>query len=370
MLERKELLKNLAIGFIPLLVFIVADALFGLTIGLIVAISLGLVEILYIYVREKRIDRFVLFDVGLIVTLGLISLLLQNDIFFKLKPALIEGILVVLLGITAFSRTPILLTMMGRYTRGVEFSEEQFTEMRRMMRSMFYLLLIHVLLIVYSAFYMSNEAWGFISGGLFYIAMGILMLYELWQIRNRKRAIAEEEWFDLVSPDGKIIGRAPRNQVHGNPDLLHPVVHLHIINTAGDVFLQKRAETKDLLPGYWDTAVGGHVHSGEAIEAALYREAEEELGIVEKRFQALFRYINRTEIESELVHAFLLRDQGPFRINPQELEDGRFWKQAEIEQQLGKGILTPNFEHEYALLKKHVLASSSRRDRRRKKKGS
>lgn len=367
MLERKELLKNLAIGFLPLLIFIVADALFGLTIGLIVAIGLSVIELAYIYYREKRIERFVLFDIGLIVALGLVSLILQNDIFFKLKPALIEGILLVLTGITAFSSSPVLLMMMGRYTRSMEISDEQYTEMRRMMRSMFYLLAVHIVLVVYSVFYMSNEAWGFISGGLFYIALGVLMLYEIWQVRRKRKALKEEEWFDIVTPEGRIVGRAPRSQVHGNPELLHPVVHVHIMNSNGDIFLQKRAQTKDLLPGYWDTAVGGHVHSGEAIEAALHREAMEELGIKEGPFQPIFRYVNKTEIESELVHAYLLRSNGPFFINREELEDGRFWKVAEIESALGTGELTPNFEHEFSLLKQHVLIQPSRRERRRRK---
>ena len=45
--------------------------------------------------------------------------------------------------------------------------------------------------------------------------------------------------------------------------LLHPVVHLHVMREGGFLYLQKRAMDKDIQPGKWDTAVGGHVDFGE-----------------------------------------------------------------------------------------------------------
>lgn len=364
MLDRKTLLKNLAIGFLPLLVFIVVDEFFGLAAGLIVAIIFGLGETIFVYLKEKRLDRFILFDTGLIVALGLVSLALHNDIFFKLKPGLIELILIALLGVSGFSKNPLLIRMTGRYFKGIEFSEEQLSQMRRMMRRMFYLLAAHTLLIFYSAYYLSTGAWGFISGGLLYLLLGGIMLVEFIRARRSRRKMAQqlqnEEWFDLVTPEGKVIGRAPRRTVHGNPDLLHPVVHVHILNSKGELFLQKRARNKDLYPGYWDTAVGGHVSSGESIEHALHREAEEELGISMAKFQPLFRYVMKNPHESELVHAFLLREEGPFFINRAEISEGRFWQVQEIEKKLGKNVFTPNFEQEFALLKKYVLGSVKR----------
>lgn len=368
MLDRKTLLKNLSIGFLPLLIFIIADEIFGLTAGLIVAIAFGAGEAIFIYFREKRLDRFILFDTALIIALGLVSLLLQNDIFFKLKPGLIELILTALLGITAFSSNPILIRMTGRYMKGVEFSEEQVRQMRRMMRRMFYLFTAHTILIFYSAFFMSTQAWGFISGGLLYILLGGIAAAEFFRARQQRKKmklqLQNEEWFDIVTPQGQVIGKAPRSAVHGNPQLLHPVVHVHIINSRGELFLQKRAETKDLYPGRWDTAVGGHVSSGESIEHALNREAEEELGISMVKFQPLFRYVMKNEHESELVHGFLLRDDGPFHINREEISEGRFWQLKDIEAGLGKNIFTSNFEQEFDLLKKYVFNSSPNKNQK------
>ena len=91
-------------------------------------------------------------------------------------------------------------------------------------------------------------------------------------------ARTDGEMVPVVCENGLVTGQCSRSYAHGGSKLLHPVVHLHIIDRMENVFLQKRSIHKDLLPGRWDTAVGGHVEYGELLEAALYREASEELG--------------------------------------------------------------------------------------------
>ena len=355
-MNRQTLLKNFTIGFIPLLIFIIADELFGTEIGLITAIFVGIVEFLFYLIRYRRVEKFVLFDVLLIVVLGGISIVLHDDLFFKLKPALIESILVVMLGIHAFSNKPLLLMMGKRFMKDVEINQSQMDLMRKFSRLLFVLFLAHTILIVYSAYYMSKEAWVFISGGLFYILFGLIFAGQLIHVRIKRKKLPafsgheNEEWFDLVDQSGKVTGRAPRSAVHGNPNLLHPVVHLHIFNKNGQIYLQKRSRNKDVQPGKWDTAVGGHVNSGEDIEAALKREMAEELGVQSDNIQPLYRYVMRNNYESELVHTFRINYNGPFRINRDEIEFGRFWRLNEIEKNLGKGLFTPNFEQEFGML--------------------
>ena len=66
-----------------------------------------------------------------------------------------------------------------------------------------------------------------------------------------------QEMFPVVDEQGNITGAATRGECHSGSRLLHPVVHLHIFNTKGELYLQKRPEWKDIQPGKWDTAVGG-----------------------------------------------------------------------------------------------------------------
>jgi isopentenyldiphosphate isomerase len=167
--------------------------------------------------------------------------------------------------------------------------------------------------------------------------------------------LINEECFDLVDEEGKFLGKAPRSVCHSRPGLLHQVVHIHVIDSAEQIFLQKRALTKQIQPGKWDTAVGGHVTSGENIESALKREAQEELGLHGFKAEALSMYLWESAVESELVYMFVARTDQPLRLNLQEMDEGRFWKIEEIKSALGKGILTPNFEFEFEILLKQVF---------------
>ena len=316
-MKQTELLKKLLPGFLPLFVFIIADEFWGMKVGLVVALLIGLGEMGFTWFREKRLDRFVLLDTALLVALSGISILLENEIFFKLKPALIELILCAILGVSVFSSVDIVGAMTRKYMKGVEMNEVQVVLFKRNLLNLFYIVVAHTGLVFYSAFYMSKEAWAFISGGLFYILFIIYFGFEFF--RNRKltrKNITEslispfenEEWLPVVSEDGKVVGKAPRSLCHNGDKILHPVVHLHVFNPHGHIYLQKRPMQKLVQPGKWDTAVGGHISFGEDLETALRREAFEEIGLENFSAKSLGSYRWDSDIESELVYYFVSYD--------------------------------------------------------------
>ena len=146
--------------------------------------------------------------------------------------------------------------------------------------------------------------------------------------------------------EGRTVGKATRGECHNGSHLLHPVVHLHVFNSKGELYLQRRPDWKDIQPGKWDTAVGGHVDYGESTADALRREVREELGITE--FEPVFMdsYIFESERESEYVSVY--RTVYDSEVRPSdELDGGRFWPLAEIRASLGCGVFTPNFEQEF-----------------------
>ncbi len=159
-----------------------------------------------------------------------------------------------------------------------------------------------------------------------------------------------EEIFPIVNEQGETIGAATRKECHSGSFLLHPVVHLHIFNSQGELYLQKRNMSKDIQPGKWDTAVGGHVNLNEKVEDALYRETDEELHISGFVPVFAFRYVFRSEVEQELVNSYYTRYSGEINPDKSEISEGRYWKPEEIKSAIGKNIFTPNFESEFPKL--------------------
>ncbi len=350
-MNQVQLLKRLLPGFIPLFIFIAADEIWGTKVGLIVAVATGLAELAIIGFREKRFDRFTLFDTLLIVILGLISILLENDIFFKLKPGIIELILLSMLGISGFSSVNLIGIMGQKYLKEIQISDVQLNLMKKNFRILFIVFLFHTVLVFYSAFYLSDKAWAFISGVLFYLLFGGVILFQVIRKRFLAGKSGHEEWLPMVDESGKITGQAPRSVFHSGTKMLHPVVHMHVIHPEGKLLLQKRSLDKLIQPGKWDTSVGGHIGIGETLDEALKRETSEEIGI--KEFSAAFvkSYRWETEVEAELVYLFVCIDQvhGPFQSN--EADELKFWSKREMEKNTGTGIFTESLEHEYLLLK-------------------
>jgi len=157
----------------------------------------------------------------------------------------------------------------------------------------------------------------------------------------------QDERFPIVDEEGHTLGSITRREVHSGSRILHPVVHLHLFNSQGELYLQRRPLWKDVQPGRWDTSCGGHMAYGETPAEALRREVSEELGVSDFQPEPLGRYVYDSRRERELVYVNRATYDGPVTPSADELDGGRFWTRQEILDAMGTGILTPNFEQEY-----------------------
>lgn len=160
-----------------------------------------------------------------------------------------------------------------------------------------------------------------------------------------------EELFPVVDEAGNVLDCATRKECHSGSMLLHPVVHLHVVDRQSRILLQRRSKSKDIQPGKWDTAVGGHVDFGEDVFTALLRESQEELGIDASKAQHLESYVFQSSVERELVNTFMLIVDNPatlnLKIDPIEIDETRFWTAEEIDSAIDTDEFTPNFLMEY-----------------------
>ncbi len=175
--------------------------------------------------------------------------------------------------------------------------------------------------------------------------------------QSRPKDTKKQEWLPVIQDDGQVIAMATREYCHSGSGVLHPVVHLHVLDRLGRIYLQKRSMNKKCQPGKWDTAVGGHVDYGETVQEALMRETQEELGFNRFNPIAIKNYVFEFGSDREMVFVFAaVGNAFPIRPNPEEIEEGRFWTPEEIDEAMGKGILTPNFEGEFNAIRKKLFA--------------
>ncbi len=145
---------------------------------------------------------------------------------------------------------------------------------------------------------------------------------------------SDDEVYDVVDIEDQVIGKATRKEIH-QKKLIHRSVHIFVFNPQGELFLQKRAMSKDENPGFWDTSSAGHVDSGENYLTAAHRELNEELGISES-LQPFMQIKACAESYWEHVSAYTCTTRQSIHINPEEISEGRFWSLSEISDSLAK----------------------------------
>ena len=164
------------------------------------------------------------------------------------------------------------------------------------------------------------------------------------------------EWFPVVEATGEVVGRSSRQYCHGGAKPLHPVIHIHIIDRMSRIYLQKRSMKKDIQPGKWDTAVGGHISYGESVLEAVFREASEELGLIHFNPIYLETYEFESAVEREMVNVFAAVGTYDLKPDLDEVDEGRWWDLKDIDESIGKGVFTPNFENEFSMICSSLLA--------------
>jgi len=139
-----------------------------------------------------------------------------------------------------------------------------------------------------------------------------------------------DEIFDVVNERDEVIGQAPRREVHAR-GLLHRAVHVLVFNARGEVFLQKRSMLKDSAKGKWDSSSSGHVDTGESYDVCAMRELREEIGlIVDAMPQRLFKVDACAETDREFCWVYRCESEGPFRLQPEEIETGAWFTPAQV----------------------------------------
>jgi intracellular septation protein A len=177
---------------LPLLVFIVIDAVYkNIKVSIIAAIACAIVQLLYYYFKTGKIDWFVFLDVGLIVGLGVVSIALKNEMFFKVKPAIIEVVAIILFLVFYFSPDSFLLDYFGRMLpEGKVLNPAAVGVLKNMLLIMCGYIFLHIGAVLYTAVYSSRNVWAFVSGPGFYLLFIPAMVVIFVKNYNKRKRTA------------------------------------------------------------------------------------------------------------------------------------------------------------------------------------
>jgi intracellular septation protein A len=171
---------------LPLVVFIVVDALVtDVRWSIACAVVFAVGQLGYTWLRQRRLDWFVLVDVGLIVGLGGVAIAFDNDLFFKVKPAIIEGLSIVLVVALVLAPDRFLLGYFGRMMPTLR--PEALGVMKSMLVWMALFTAVHVAAVLYTAFRSSKQTWAWVSGPGFYLLFIPIVLFVLVKRRAARR---------------------------------------------------------------------------------------------------------------------------------------------------------------------------------------
>ena len=133
----------------------------------------------------------------------------------------------------------------------------------------------------------------------------------------------------IVDEENNEVGAVSRHEMRAGR-LPHRATYILVFNSGGELYLQKRTQTKDVFPGYYDVAAGGVVLAGESYEEGAGRELAEELGIRGTPLATLFDFFYENEYIRLWGRAFSCVYDGNLVLQEEEIESGRFMKVDEV----------------------------------------
>ena len=142
-------------------------------------------------------------------------------------------------------------------------------------------------------------------------------------------ALASQEIVLVVDGENRAVAELPRHRVRSE-NLPHRATYIFVFDRRGRVLVQRRTSIKDIYPSCYDLAAGGVVAAGESYEECAEREAEEELGIRDTVLEPKLDFYYEDEGNRCFGRVFTCVHEGPFALQPEEVESVAFHTVEEI----------------------------------------
>ena len=129
-----------------------------------------------------------------------------------------------------------------------------------------------------------------------------------------KMEAGQVEMVDVVDENNRVIGETPRKGVH-KTDKLHRAVHIFMLDSDGRLWIERRGQSVDTHPGFYDSSAADHVSKGESYDEAARREALEELGIEDLELKPCYDLPLGPDTKNEFVRLYITKSDRKPRLH-------------------------------------------------------
>jgi len=357
----RESFFNPILHFLPLLIFLVVDEYFGVYLAWNISFPVALTLLLYIYFVYNRLFNWHLLFILLFLQVGII-----RSIQLSFSPS---GVFDYLGSEVIFSLF-LLIYILFRERLHVHIRRiipklipmtNNLIELNRLVLRLLFVMSIFMFGKVVLYFYdLTLSPYQQLLQSFYVGSLLFLFVYEMLRVFIIRAKLASEEWWPIMSEQGKIVGSIQHLlSLNDEKKYMHPIVRVLMIDKSM-VLLQKRSFDSVVYPGLWDTVISNHVSMGETIEHCIERTAEERFSISNFRYMYLSNYTLEVETESHYAFLFVSCQESDYKINSEYTDQLKWWTPQQIEEEFGTGIFTENFKVEYDLLLRSGLLESGK----------
>jgi len=347
---------NPLLHFIPILLFVLVNGNFGSSVALTVVYFTVVVILVYSYFLYANIYKYL--GVSYLVSTLIIAFIIffpESLILYHFKPVFSELITVTSFILILFLRrniTEYVSSVTPRHVAMTNNLDEHFRIVWQLVVIMSLYIIAYLVLPVFAEPTQYNQS---LIRSLYWGILFFVMFYEFIRVTLIRIRLFKEEWWPIVSEQGKLIGSIQSQEsISAKAKHIHPVVRVLLINHS-KVFLQKRSLNDSFNPGLWDVALSNHIRMNETAEDCIRRTALQDYGANDIKPVFLSKFLHKTHNERQFVYLFIICDLKIVNANPQLIESVKWWTIHQIEENTGTGIFTPGFEKDYEFLKRSGL---------------
>lgn len=348
----ERILRNPSFGLIPLLVYSFLICYINSRIAVSIALLLSLTGLIAVQKRNRLI-----YDVSTLTFLMamLLSFSTLSNLPFLNKFIIVEVIFVIILIFIRLSKGR-LLTVAARDRD--KASRNLLKESFRVAFQSQYSLTFHLMFIL--LYYATGNREASVVTTTFIISLAKiiiigLILVETTRLHLLRKKLYKEEWLPVVTETGQVMGRVAKSVTTDLKNrFMHPVVRVALMSK-GEIYLKERDQSRVLNPGKLDYPFEKYMQYNDKIDDTVKKIFRKECGNEDLPLRFMLKYTFENDVTKRLIFLYVSEVNDEDQLRGLNLEGGKLWTAAQIEDNIGTDIFSECFELEFEYLKNTLL---------------